>query len=198
MTKHIVRRLTCLDRNAISDHFMRLDPNSLRLRFGYSVSDEYMRKYVEDVLKPDNPTYGVIVGREIRAIAQMFPLAGIWSKEFEVAFSVESEWQDQGLGNALITRIIAVAQNRGVKMLHLLCLRENKRMQHLAIKHSGELTFDGSDVVATLGTPWPTFSSVIEEALGETRAFAQAFLKFPAPNIGLNIHKVPEKQQIPV
>ena len=53
----------------------------------------------------------------------------------EAAFSVERDWQDQGIGDALITRVIAAAQNRGVNRLDMICLPENRKMQHLAVKH---------------------------------------------------------------
>ena len=95
----------------------------------------------------------------------------------EAAISVEPDWQNIGIGGALFERMLAMAQNRGVKAIHLICLRENRRMQHLAAKHDARLGLDQYEAQATLYLCWPTPSSLAIEIIGETQSYAKEIFK---------------------
>ena len=105
--------------------------------------------------------------------------ANDWPMTAEAAFSVEPDWQDRGIGDALVARVVAAAQNRSVKTLYMFCLPENKRMQHLAMKHDAILAYHSGEVEATLDPSWPTALSIAEEIAGEFYGLAHAVLRWP-------------------
>ncbi|UXX81838.1 GNAT family N-acetyltransferase [Roseovarius pelagicus] len=175
-----IRRLGQSDLPDIIDHFLRLDPETRRLRFGVALKDCALRRYAERVVGMDAVVYGAFAGDTLRGVAELRGFLGHWPPTAEAALSVEREWQNAGIGDALFSRLLAAAQNRSIRTLHMVCLRENARMQHLARKHRAVLQFSYGDVEATLGTPWPTLLSLTEEILGETRRFARSVLHLPS------------------
>lgn len=177
-----IRRLWQFDQAAICQHFLRLDPGTRRMRFGGAVSAAYVNKYAEQIMQFDSAIYGAFVDGTLLAVAELRGLFDGWPATAEAAFSVERKWQDQGIGDALLTRVIAAAQNRGVKTLYMICLTENKKMQHLAAKHSAVLKFHRSEVEASLDPPWPTPYSIAEEMAGETGYLVNAVLHWPDPS----------------
>ncbi|TDT76786.1 acetyltransferase (GNAT) family protein [Litoreibacter halocynthiae] len=174
-----IRRLRASDRQVLVDHFLRLDPETRRLRFGGLVCDEFVRGYAENILSRDSVVFGAFVEDDLHGVAELRGLRKNWPETAEVALSVEPTWQHEGIGDTLLNRLIAAAQNRGVKSLHMQCLRENRQMQHLAKKHDAVLHFDMGEVDATLATPWPTFHSVCVELFGDTRRLISRALHLP-------------------
>ncbi|WP_367180454.1 GNAT family N-acetyltransferase [uncultured Ruegeria sp.] len=96
----------------------------------------------------------------------------------EAAFTVEKVGQDQGIGDALLSRLITVAQNRGFREVHMLCLATNQKLRRLAAKHNAELVLVPGQVEASLTTPWPTPFSTAKEITDAYRAFARAVLSW--------------------
>lgn len=166
-----IRRLWKHDHPTLVDHFQKLDPQSRRLRFGVAVSDEYINDYIAQILSIDTVIFGAFPDGELRGVAELCGLLDNWPWSAEIALSIEPLWQEEGLGDALLNRLIAAAQNRGIKKIHMQCLRENRRMQSLAKKHEAILQFDIGDVEATLDPPWPTPTSMFEEMFGDSRSY---------------------------
>lgn len=138
------------DQAALSNHFLRLDAKARRARFGNAVNPEFVKRYAERILQMDGAVYGVVIAGEVRAVAELRELPDEWPITAEAAFSVEPDWQGKGLGNKLMAHIVASARNRGIKSLNMMCLRDNKRMQHLASKHQGLMAFTSNEVVSSL------------------------------------------------
>ncbi|MEO1139009.1 MAG: GNAT family N-acetyltransferase [Pseudomonadota bacterium] len=169
-----IRRLWAPDKRDLIDHFERLDPTTRRMRFGAAVSREFVKGYAEDVLSIDCVVYGAFVDGTLRGVGELRSLLGRWPPRAEAALSVESAWQAEGIGDALFARMVAAAQNRGVRSIYMLCLRENNRMVNLAKKHHAYLKFETGDVEATLDPPWPTPFSMVEEMVGSTSSYLRA------------------------
>jgi hypothetical protein len=74
-----------------------------------------------------------------------------------------------------LRRAIVLARNRGLKSLYMICLTDNRRMQAIARKFEGELSFAGSQVEADIRVPFPTQMSLLDEVLGDGVAFATTF-----------------------
>ncbi|MBY8974203.1 GNAT family N-acetyltransferase [Rhodobacteraceae bacterium NNCM2] len=178
-----VRRLGLFDQPAIEAHFRRLDEETLRQRFGGNVAKGFVDTYLETVLHHDHLVFGAFIEGEIRAVAELIPIKGLPALEYEGAFSVEPEWQNKGFGEALISRAITAAQNRGARTVHMLCLSENRRMQHLAAKHDGVLKWHGGEVEAIVTPPLPTPLSLFEEMAGEAGGLIGSMVR-PAPWYG--------------
>ena len=174
LIKPNIRRLRVYDQPELVDHFQRLNPQTRRLRFGCAVSDRYVTDYAAHILTNDALTFGAFAENHLRGVAEMRGLSESWPRTAEVALLVEPAWQDKGIGEALFNRLISAAQNRGIKKLCMLCLRENRRMQHLARKHHAHLEIQSGDVEATLQPSWPTLNSIFQEVMGETQSYLQA------------------------
>lgn len=174
-----IRRLWPADKAALLAHFARLDPEMRRLRFGASVTEDYVTDYADSILSLDSVVHGAFVDGELHGVGELRMLLNSWPVRAEIALSVDPDWQHEGIGDALFVRMLAAAQNRGVRSLYMMCLPENERMQRLARRHEATLTFDIGEVEATLDPPWPTALSLAEEMMGETRTYLHAVLRPP-------------------
>ncbi|SEI76255.1 Acetyltransferase (GNAT) family protein [Cribrihabitans marinus] len=178
MSSTIVRRLLSTDQRRLAAHFQRLDRHSLHARFGAGISPYRASLYADSVFTAEALVYGAFPDGCLRAVAELRPLPNAWPKRAEAAFSVEPRWQGRGIGDRLMHRVLTVAQNRGIRELHLLCLPGNLRMQNLAQKHRARLHRLPGQVEAHLTRPFPTPFSITQEMAGEYRALADAMFQW--------------------
>jgi GNAT superfamily N-acetyltransferase len=87
-------------------------------------------------------------------------------------------WQSHGIGSALLERSLLAARNRGIQVLHVCCLFENQRMQQLARKFEGRLSFDLGTVMGWVENPYPTPLSVLRELVLDGQSFGAAYVDF--------------------
>ncbi|KIC44855.1 hypothetical protein RA28_17545 [Ruegeria sp. ANG-S4] len=174
-----IRRLRIFDKAQIVAHFNTLDRETLRSRFGATVTDAYVQNYVATMFDDTALIYGAFPDTALRGVAELRPIGNPPTRIAEAAFTVEASWQDKGIGDALLSRIIAVARNRSIREVHMVCLATNQRMRHLACKHDADLQLMTGQVAATLTPPWPTPISMVQEIAGEYHAFARAVLSWP-------------------
>ncbi|MDU9005896.1 GNAT family N-acetyltransferase [Sedimentitalea todarodis] len=172
-TQPNIRRLWQSDQATLVDFFQRMDLQTRRLRFFAPVDDDYLKSYAEGILSKDTVAYGAFPDQTLRGITELRVLQDKWPRAAEIALLVEPEWQEKGLGDALFDRGITAAQNRNIKSLHMLCLKENKRMQYLAKKHDAVLKFETGETEAALTPPWPTPMSLFYEMFADTRGYLQ-------------------------
>jgi GNAT superfamily N-acetyltransferase len=172
----IIRKLWIGETEKYREHLLRLDPASRRSRFGGAVPDQFIHQYVETTRGLDAVLHGFFVEGTLRGVAELRPFGAPLAGEAEAAFSIEQPWQSHGVGSALLARTLLAARNRGIKLLHMACLAENRRMQQLARKFDAELTFDFGSVVGELEAPHPTPLSVMREFVADTHGFATAML----------------------
>lgn len=168
-----VRRLLAIDQKEICDHFQRLSIHDRQARFCGTVSNDAVSKYARNIFRHDSIVCGAFINGRLRGVAELHGFLLSWPPEAEIAISVESEWQNIGIGNAIFERVLAMAQNRGVRTIHMTCLKENSRMRHLATKHNALLSIDQDATEAVLHPYWPTMTSMTKEIIGETCGFAQ-------------------------
>lgn len=178
MTVPAIRRLHVFDAPRIRAHFRALDADSLRARFGASVGPDALARHADSVLGAGALPLGAFGDARLLALAELRPVPEAGPRSFEAAFSVEPARQNQGLGDALLSRVLAVARNRGIATLYMLCLPENRRMQKLARKHGAVLTLCPEQIAACLATPWPTPFTLTEEMAGEYRAYMRAMFSW--------------------
>jgi GNAT superfamily N-acetyltransferase len=165
-----IRRLWPTDSDLYHAHLMRLDPESRHSRFGGAVSDTYLADYASHSIRPDTLIYGAFDGADMVAAGELRILFGTWPLSAETAFSVERAYQDHGLGDLLLNRIITAARNRGIYTLGMQCLSHNQKMRHLAQKHSAELSTSNGETEARLMPFSLNPASLIEEWLIEADA----------------------------
>jgi GNAT superfamily N-acetyltransferase len=169
-----LRKLWIGETELYREHLLRLDPESRRNRFGGAVADDFIRTYAQPSRLTDAVIHGFFVDGALRGAAELRPLAT--GNEAEAAFSIERPWQSHGVGTALLERTLLAARNRQIKLLHMTCLAENRRMQQLALKFDAELTFDFGSVVGEVEAPHPTPMSLMRELMADSTSLATAML----------------------
>lgn len=174
-----IRKLWFTETEKFRDHLLRLDRDSRRMRFGMYVDDAFIRKYAERTGQFQSVIYGSFAGREMHAAAELRMIGDSWHGDAEAAFSVESAYQDSGVGTELLGKIILAARNRGVDRLYMNCLSENRKMQRIAKKFEADLFFDHGEVVGQLRPSVPTPLSLWSEAIDNSNGFVTAVLEFP-------------------
>lgn len=172
-----IRRLWPGDIDAFRDHLLSLDHESRAMRFGGVVSDAFVAAYADSIARPDGVLFGAFRAGRLIGVAELRMLFEDRGPSAEAALSVEKSCQDQGIGDALLSRLIAAAQNRGIRSLYMMCLTANTRMRRLASKHDAELVFGDGEVHGRLRQAWPNFASLTEEVVGEAFGFTRALLR---------------------
>jgi len=172
-----IRRLWPADIADFRAHLRRLDQASRNMRFGGTVTDAFLLDYADTLARPDAVVFGAFADGRIVAVAELRMLFDADGASAEAAFSVEEPYQDKGIGHALLSRLIAAAQNRGIRSVYMICLSGNARMRHLALKHDAEIEFEEGEVRGTVRRAWPDMASLTEEVLGETFGFTRALLR---------------------
>lgn len=175
-----IRKLWPTESEKFRDHLLRLDQDSRRMRFAHGVSDTFIEDYAARLTDMGSVVYGYFVDGELRAVAELRKLGDTWGREAEAAFSVESGWQDRGLGSELMGRVIRAARNRGVMHLYMSCLAENRKMQAIARKHSADLRFEYGEVVGDIVPQEPNYFSLLGEAVEDRVGYMLAVLDLQA------------------
>jgi RimJ/RimL family protein N-acetyltransferase len=174
LDSYSIRRLWPPDFSAFLRHLKRLDPETRRSRFGSAVNDDFLATYALTANRLGTLVYGAFEGGEIHASAELRPLD--LKATAEAAFTVEKHAQDHGLGSELMDRVITAAQNRRIGQLHMICLRENGRMQHLAEKFGARLKIERGEVTGQIEPAYPTPVSLLDETMREAAGFVTAVL----------------------
>ncbi len=178
-----IRRLWPTDMDAYRAHLKRLDPDSRHARFAGGVSDAYIDTYVDSSLRMDTLLYGAFHDGLMIGAGELRLLFGAWPPMAEAAFSVEHEWQDHGVGDALMARVVAAARNRGITRVAMLCLRQNERMRHLALKHHAAFATADGETEAQLPAASATPATFVEEAFGEAGGLFHHMLDWTRPKV---------------
>ncbi|MCG7519709.1 GNAT family N-acetyltransferase [Ruegeria sp. Ofav3-42] len=174
-----IRRLRIFDKPKIISHFRNLDQETLKSRFGIPVGPEFVEFYLSGLFDNATLVFGALPDSHLRGVGELHIVPDSRNSVAEAAFTVEPAWQDQGVGDALLSRIITAARNRRVREVHMLCLATNQKMRRLALKHKADLNLITGQVEATVAAPWPTPFSLAEEISGEYHAMARAILSWP-------------------
>jgi RimJ/RimL family protein N-acetyltransferase len=158
------RKLLPSDAPQLAEHLLRLSADDRRLRFGgLFMPDDVLRRFVEGIDWSHAWLIGCFDGGALRAVVQIsLPRHGIegnapWMKRgtAEFAISVEAPWRRQSIATQLIRQATALARNRDVRDLYMVCCSENEPMRRLARKVGLRLTYDSGEVAghAELSSP---------------------------------------------
>lgn len=167
-------RLRESDRAALAEHYLALDADDRRLRFGASLSDDAVRRLEERIDFDRDELFG-IAGDDLRleAVVHVAFYAG---GKAELGLSVLSRARGHGLGGALFERAVMHLANRGVSEVFVHCLAENGAMMHLARRNGMRIVRDGGESDAYLALPRPTAGSILAEWVWDANArFAHEF-----------------------
>ncbi len=162
-----IRKLWPTETDKFRDHLLRLDKESRRMRFAHAVSDAFINDYASRMLDMGSIVYGFIEKSELRAAAELRKLSSVWGEEAEAAFSVETPWQDNGIGSELMGLVIRAARNRGIKRLYMSCLAENGKIQAIARKHEALLRFESGEVIGEIVPQASDYFSILAEEVDD-------------------------------
>jgi GNAT superfamily N-acetyltransferase len=172
----IIRKLRIGDLDTFRAHLLRLDPPTRRLRFGMAASDQFLQDYAERAFSINTVIVGCFMDGALRGSGELRFLFDVWPVAAEAAFAVEGPWQNRGIGRALMARIVAIARNRSVSTVHMICLAENRHMRHLVQTFEGVMHAEAGQTRAILERKPATAASIAEELLDDGGAFVRAQL----------------------
>ena len=165
-----IRKLMPLETDKFCEHLLRLDKTSRRMRFAHAVSDGFVADYASHMLDQGAIVYAYFEGDEVRACAELRKIGDAWGQTAEAAFSVETPYQQQGIGTELLGRVIRSARNRGVRHLVMSCLADNAKMQAVARHHEADLRFEAGEVIGEIipqsANPMSIFAEAFEDRVG--------------------------------
>jgi GNAT superfamily N-acetyltransferase len=171
-----IRKLWPTEAHLFRDHLLRLDKDSRRMRFAHGVSDSFIEDYAGRMNDMGSIVFAYIADGQVHAAAELRKLSDNWGTEAEAAFSVERAYQDQGIGSALMGRVITAARNRGLRLLFMSCLAENAKMQTIAKKHEALLRFEYGEVVGEIIPSGPDYFSLLSEVVDDRVGYMMAVL----------------------
>jgi L-amino acid N-acyltransferase YncA len=176
-----IRKLWPVEGGAFRRHLLRLDAETRQFRFGTPVNDNFLDAYADTAQRLGTVVYGAFMGSEMYASAELRALHMLGDEMAEAAFAVETAHRHQGLGSALMDRIITTAQNRGIHQLHMICARDNQAMQRLGEKFGAHFRVDHGEALGEIETHSATPFSLLDEAMHDTTDFVTAVLDWSVP-----------------
>jgi RimJ/RimL family protein N-acetyltransferase len=163
-------RLRESDRSALEEHFLSLQGDDRRLRFGSNINDDGLREYVARLDFDRDGLFAVHDDEDIRLLAVIHVASTRDSAE--LGLSVLQGHRGQGLGSALFTRAVTYLRNRGTSEVFVHCLSENGAMMHLARKNGMRIMPAGTETDARLALDPATAQTLFTEWLNEYHAAA--------------------------
>ena len=164
-----IRELSRLDCAALGLHFLALEPEDRRLRFGVALNDGAVRAYLARIDFERDAVFGVYDD-----VLHLIGAAHVARSEHhaELGVSVLPGHRGRGIGGALLARAHLRARNWGARTLVMHCLAENGVMMHLARKQEMQIVVEAGEADAWLRLPPADASSHFGEV------FAQRFALF--------------------
>jgi GNAT superfamily N-acetyltransferase len=172
-----VHRLTETARPKLLDHFLRLDTEDIRLRFGSPLGSEAIAAYVQGIDFDTDAVFGVYEDElELAAAAHV----AFGADGAELGVSVLPGHRSRGIGSALFARAVEHARNRFVTRLYMHCLSENAAMMHIAKKSGMNICVDTGEAEAFLKLEPADQASLSGELMGQRLALFDYALKAQA------------------
>jgi GNAT superfamily N-acetyltransferase len=177
-----IRSIGPSHRERIAAHLMGLDEHDRYLRFGYSATDEQIKRYVDGLNFDRDDIFG-IYNRKLELIA-MAHLAFSSDPEHvecaEFGVSVLKRGRGRRYGSRLFERAVMHARNEGIELLFIHALTENTAMIKIARNAGASIERIGSETDAYLRLPPATLDSRMSELLEEQLAQTDYRLKAQA------------------
>ena len=172
-----VQRLTEASRPEVERHFLRLEPEDVRLRFGIAIAAAAIVDYVERIDFDADAVFGV----HDEALALVGAAHVAFTGDMaELGVSVLPGHRGYGIGSALLARAADHVRNRFVNRLFMHCLSENAAMLHIARKLGMTIVVNTGEADAFLKLPPADPASVAGEFVDQRLALFDYALKAQA------------------
>ena len=170
----LIKELSRFEQPALEHHFLALEGEDRRLRFGVGLNDFAVRAYVKGINFRRDALFGVLDDK-LRVIGAAHLARS--NGHAELGVSVLPGHRNRGIGGALLGRAHTHARNWGVHALFMHCLTENGAMMHLAQKHRMEIVAEASEADAWLKLPPADASSYMSAVFEQGVALFDYALK---------------------
>ncbi len=165
----LLKRLSALDRPAVTEHFAAQERRDLYLRFGYWPSRAAIEGYVNALDFEHDALFGHF-DRSLRLVALAHLSMGQPNQSAEFAVSVCVAHRCHGLGQSLLDRCIEHASNCGIHSIHIQTLAENRPMLCIVLKHRHQMQSFAQERLATVPVPAKGLLSQLHESLQDEMA----------------------------
>jgi GNAT superfamily N-acetyltransferase len=165
------RKLLPIEARLLSGHLARLTPGDKSLRFMGAMSDEALQVHCDGIDWFRTVVIGFFDAGVLRGAAEVQVAGKRLPMLCEVAVTVETAWQDQGVGTELLRRALLITRNRAARGLHITCFSDNYRIQHVAAKFGAHFQNRAGHSEADILTPAPTYWSLCAEAAEDGAAW---------------------------
>lgn len=145
-----IRQLRPSDLPRFRDHLLRLDSESRRDRFNAVIKDDFLIQYAERCFSQGATVIGFERDGKLLGAAELHEQPHEIEPTAEIAFSVEREMQNRGLGGKLFERLIGTALGFGYTKLHVTTHANNRAMKSLARRFKAGLTFGAEETVGVI------------------------------------------------
>lgn len=145
---HVVRQVLPSEYYKYRTHLKSLDTESKYLRFGYPVTDEIIDRLCDTIESNKRSHILFCVENSSLEFIAIGHVAIV--DDMELAFSVLSAYQKQGLGNALMSRVIQWCRINGKLTGHMVCLSSNSVIRHLCHKYGIKMTSSFGETHASI------------------------------------------------
>jgi RimJ/RimL family protein N-acetyltransferase len=153
---------------AYAQHLKGLSEADRYTRFCYNIKDENIDRFILSILY-NTDDHHLFTATKDSTIVGFGHLAREGS-DWELAVSVDSDCQGQGVANRIMDFMIDWGTTRGVHSVFMHCITQNAKIQHLARKHGLRLVErDGSEITSRVDLPPPTPMDYTADFLREQR-----------------------------
>jgi GNAT superfamily N-acetyltransferase len=168
-----VKRLSGADRPALAAHFIRLDDEDRRLRFGTARSDDSLREYVDSLDFDRDAVFGVFDDElALAAVAHV----SVSPESAELGVSVLPAARKRGIGTALFERANLFARTHYIRTMFTHCLTENRSMMRLARK-AGVIVTEAGEADARLELRPAGMTTITREMMADRVALLDYAMK---------------------
>jgi len=136
-------------------HLKGLSVSDRYTRFCYNINDENIDSFILSILynPDDHHLFTATLEDKIVGFGHLAREGTDW----ELAVSVDSNCQGQGVANNIMDFMIDWGTTRGVHSVFMHCITQNAKIQHLARKHGLRMVErDGAEVTSRVDLPPPT------------------------------------------
>lgn len=160
-----------------SAHLKALTPEDKISRFGYPASDHSIDQLVLNMCY--HPAdHELWYARDDGERVGWGHMAKNDDGSWELAVSVNKDYQRQGIGNQLITEMLAWAKFHHITEVYMHCIEGNRVIQHLAIKNELRTRSCGDgERTASIEVPQPTLLETNSQMFKEQKEIFDEFGK---------------------
>lgn len=143
-------------------HLKSLDTESKTLRFGVPMTNEAIDALCDKIEAEKDKHILFCVENELLEFIAVGHIARF--EEVELAFSVWKKHQGQGLGDALMKRVIQYCRTHGILKGCMVCLSHNLAIKHLCNKHGIRIHSEHGETLADIELAHPNIVTYMSEA----------------------------------